>query len=137
MMKFRIHQNRYSILIFIAILCTFSVVNAQDTKPIVKPKPTIAPKPVVVKPQPKPPVVETQPSTNWRNKYDYIETFSDGLAVVRKYSKYGFVDRAGNEVIPLIYDYAYFFVDGLAAVVKNGKTFTINKQGKCIHNCPK
>ncbi|MBK7505879.1 MAG: hypothetical protein IPI52_12750 [Bacteroidetes bacterium] len=32
-MKFRIHQNRYSILIFISVVCTFYSVNAQDTKP--------------------------------------------------------------------------------------------------------
>ncbi len=65
-MNLRIHQNRYSILIFIAILCTFSVVNAQDTKPIIKPKPTTAPKPVVVKPQPKPITTQTD------NKYSTV-----------------------------------------------------------------
>jgi uncharacterized protein (TIGR02145 family) len=66
MMNLRIHQNKYSILIFIAILCTFSVVNAQDTKPIIKPKPTTAPKPVVVKPQPKPITTQTE------NKYSTV-----------------------------------------------------------------
>ena len=59
-MNLRIHQNRYSILIFICVVCTFYAVNAQDTKPIIKPKPSTAPKPVVVKPQPKPITTQTE-----------------------------------------------------------------------------
>ena len=131
-MKFRIHQNRYSILIFIAILCTFSVVNAQDTKPIVKPKPTTAPKPVVVKPQPKPPVVNTQTTTKWEDNYDENWRFSEGLAAVEKNGKYGFVDEAGKEVIPLIYDDVFDFSEGLAHVKKNDKHGFVDKTGKIV-----
>ncbi len=65
-MNLRIHQNRYSILIFICVVCTFYAVNAQDTKPIIKPKPSTAPKPVVVKPQPKPITTQTE------NKYSTV-----------------------------------------------------------------
>ena len=65
-MNLRIHQNRYSILIFISVVSTFYAVNAQDSKPIIKPKPTTAPKPVVVKPQPKPITTQTD------NKYSTV-----------------------------------------------------------------
>ena len=36
-MNLRIHKNRYSILIFISVVSTFYAVNAQDSKPIIKP----------------------------------------------------------------------------------------------------
>lgn len=58
--------------------------------------------------------------------------FSDGLAVVKKDGKYGFIDRTGKEVIPLIYDDAYGFYDGLAAVEKDGKMGYIDRTGKEI-----
>jgi uncharacterized protein (TIGR02145 family) len=65
-MNLRIHKNRYSILIFISVVSTFYAVNAQDSKPIIKPKPTTAPKPVVVKPQPKSNTTQTE------NKYSTV-----------------------------------------------------------------
>lgn len=53
-------------------------------------------------------------------KYDYVENFSEGLAVVciGDYStgKYGYIDATGKEVIPCKYDRASGFHSGLAAV---------------------
>lgn len=38
---------------------------------------------------------------------DRCGDFNEGLAVVSKDYKYGFINEDGNEVIPLMYDYAY------------------------------
>ena len=44
--------------------------------------------------------------------------------------KWGFIDKFGKEVIPLIYDYAKNFDDGLAQVKKGDKWGFIDKNGK-------
>ena len=53
-------------------------------------------------------------------KYDYADSYSEGLAVIRigddSKGKYGFIDKEGNEVIQPIYDYAESFSEGLAVV---------------------
>lgn len=43
--------------------------------------------------------------------------------------KYGFVNRYGDEVIPLIYDEAEDFDNGEAQVSINGEWFYIDKNG--------
>ena len=45
---------------------------------------------------------------------------------------YGFVDKNGKEIIPLIYEAAEEFKDGKAKVKKEGKEFYIDKTGKPI-----
>ena len=65
--------------------------------------------------------------------YDGIEDFSDGLAVVLKGDKYGYIDKMGNEVIPCIYEgdaWTATFHEGLALVKQGNRTFFINKKGK-------
>lgn len=67
--------------------------------------------------------------------YDAVGDFHDGLAMVHKGDKYGFIDKLGNEVIPCIYDFLpgrlnYNFHDGLAFVMQGEKHFFINKEGK-------
>ncbi|MBK9634133.1 MAG: WG repeat-containing protein [Bacteroidetes bacterium] len=97
-------MKRRLITFMLFLVCTMLVANAQDTKPIIKPKPTTTTKPAVVKAPPKPITKPTATTINFRDKYDYIGVFYEGLAVVRKYGKFGFVDNSGKEVIPLIYD---------------------------------
>jgi len=64
------------------------------------------------------------------NSFDFIFDFSESLASVRKGGKYGYIDRSGTVVIPLLYDEAYSFSsEGLATVVKNGITFCIDTEG--------
>jgi hypothetical protein len=47
--------------------------------------------------------------------------FHEGLALVLKHYKYGFIDKNGKEVIPLKFDYAGPFSEGLApAAMKSG-----------------
>jgi len=71
-------------------------------------------------------------------QYDDGREFSEGLAAVRVgewgTEKWGFIDKAGKEVISLQYDYAGDFHDGLAVVmVDDGETSRwgfIDKTGK-------
>ena len=63
--------------------------------------------------------------------YDIVGKFHEGLAIVSKDSKWGFIDEKGNLVIPNIYDEAYDLIDGLAIVSKDGQVieltaYTIN-----------
>jgi hypothetical protein len=68
------------------------------------------------------------------------DLFREGLAAVRlgddKTGKWGFIDKAGKEVIPCKYDITSGFSDGLAAVRlgdgKTGKWGFIDKAGKEI-----
>ena len=67
---------------------------------------------------------------DWKSKYDEVEFFSEGLAAVQLNGQWGFVDRQGNVVIPLMYDEVEFFSEGLAAVQLNNKWGFVNKTGK-------
>jgi len=66
--------------------------------------------------------------------YDMVSDFHEGLAMVTKGDKYGFIDKMGNEVIPCIYEFMEEvdpnFHDGLALVHQGEKHFFINKEGK-------
>jgi hypothetical protein len=55
------------------------------------------------------------------------------MAIVRTEDyKYGYIDKTGKVVIPLIYDYISPFSEGLAYVEKDGKCGYIDKTGKVI-----
>jgi len=43
--------------------------------------------------------------------------------------KLGYINQAGNNVIPPMYDAGSKFVDGLAQVERNGKVFFIDNKG--------
>ncbi|MCL1975778.1 MAG: WG repeat-containing protein [Firmicutes bacterium] len=82
--------------------------------------------------------ISNSTATSHENKYDWVEEYSEGLAVVHfdsydntenKYrdddhgwvsisdpGKFGFIDENGQEIIPLSYDWAFSFSEGLAAV---------------------
>lgn len=49
--------------------------------------------------------------------------------------KYGYVNLKGKEKISCQFDEADIFIDKQARVIKNGKTFYVNKKGKCIKDC--
>jgi antitoxin component YwqK of YwqJK toxin-antitoxin module len=77
-------------------------------------------------------------------KYDAIADFSEGLTavnvgcVIENYytgcvgGKWGYIDKTGKEIIPIIYDKAYSFSDGKAEVTLNGRTFYIDENGNEI-----
>ena len=64
--------------------------------------------------------------------YDTIDTFFEGLALVRKDDKWGFIGKTGKVVIPLQYDYVWDFSEGLARVQKDNKWGFIDKTGKVV-----
>ena len=55
--------------------------------------------------------------------------FHDGLAVVYKDGKYGYIYTKGTVVIDLIWDEAYDFSDGYAIVCKDGLGYIIDTNG--------
>lgn len=84
-------------------------------------------------------------------KYNKVEEFSDGLALVAILSKrnrylvmldrlrnnfvqdkYGFINTKGEEVIPLKYSYAESFNEGLAVVKLNSKFGFINTKEEVV-----
>ena len=65
-------------------------------------------------------------------KYEFAESFKDGLALVRLNRKFGFIDYSGKVVIDLMYDDASSFKNGIADVEVGGYKHTINKKGKKI-----
>lgn len=64
--------------------------------------------------------------------YDNASPFSEGLAVVEKSGKFGYINKNGEVVIPLKYMSAGDFVDGVASVETRDDYLTINKNGKVI-----
>ena len=65
-------------------------------------------------------------------KYEFAESFRDGLALVRLNRKFGFIDYSGKVVIDLMYDDASSFNNGTANVEIGGKKYTINKNGERV-----
>lgn len=67
------------------------------------------------------------------NHYAGISVFRNGLAVVVKDGRFGFIDKTGKTVIPFEYQFAYpFNQHNQALVLKNGKYGVIDKTGKII-----
>ena len=63
-------------------------------------------------------------------KYVAAFNFSENLAGVRKWDKWGFIDIEGNEVIPFKFEYVSHFQNGIAQVIFEGITRYINHEGK-------
>lgn len=73
--------------------------------------------------------VPAKPSTgSYSSKGKYV----DGIALVQRAKKYGYIDESGKEIIPLIYDYAQDFSEGMAGVWENNKYGFIDKTGKLV-----
>jgi len=64
--------------------------------------------------------------------YQYVEPFSEGLALVIKDDKLGFIDKAGKVMIPIEYQDGESFIDGTAIVSKSGQFGMINRNNKVI-----
>jgi hypothetical protein len=74
-------------------------------------------------------VVNSEDEIISNSGYDSIKELSEGLACVRKQSKYGYVDENGKEIIPLIFDDAGKFIEGITSAKLNGKLVLIDKDG--------
>ena len=74
-------------------------------------------------------------------KYDHDPNvawwhFNEGLARVNLNGKFGFIDKTGKEVIPLIYNDVYDFSEGLARVEFDNCDYGyIDKTGKVVITC--
>ena len=69
-------------------------------------------------------------------KYDWVQDFSEGLAMVRDENyKWGYIDKTGKEVVPCKYESAENFSEGLATVVLDDKYGYIDKTGKEVVPC--
>lgn len=68
-------------------------------------------------------------------QYDAISDFYEGLAVVMKGMKYGFIDENGEVVIPLMYDDAGHFSEGRARVMINGLYGFIDTSNLVVIEC--
>lgn len=65
-------------------------------------------------------------------KYDYVEDFSEGLAIVSIDSKVGFISKTGEKKIDLKFDDAYSFQNGYAVVEVDEKFGLINRSGEYV-----
>ena len=72
---------------------------------------------------------------HWSDRYSFIGDFFEGLAVVEKAGKRGYVDQSGNEVIPCQYDVADVFSEGLGAVKKGNRWGFVDKSGTEVIPC--
>ncbi len=64
--------------------------------------------------------------------YDTVNFFSEGLAVVQKGGKYGYIDKNDSLVIDMVYDAAGSFSGKRAFVRYEGKRFAINRLGQSV-----
>lgn len=65
-------------------------------------------------------------------KYMAAYSFSENLAGVKKWEKWGFIDIEGNEIIPFEYQYVEHFDNGVAEVIKDNEVFFINHKGQRV-----
>lgn len=63
-------------------------------------------------------------------KYDHVDRFSGGVAVVRKKSKKSYIGLNGQRITGQWFDSASPFKEGLGAVEQNNECFFINREGK-------
>ena len=63
-------------------------------------------------------------------KYDFVEEFFEGLAMVGENGKVGFINKNGKTIIPFKYDDASSFREGVAIVTQNEKYGLIDRLGK-------
>jgi hypothetical protein len=76
--------------------------------------------------------IDTSGKVVIKAEYDFVEPFSDGLAVVSKSGKMGYVNKAGVELIPPFFDEAEDFQNNLAIVSEGGQFGVINRSGKMV-----
>ena len=65
-------------------------------------------------------------------KYFQAQSFTEGLAAVREFSKWGYINKNGEWIILPQFDQAAPFEEGLASVVDNGRWGFIDDRGVFI-----
>ena len=72
-----------------------------------------------------------------QNSFNLSGDFYNGLALVKRDKKFGFINKKNEVVIPIIYDNALQFKGKKTIVQKDGISFFINKKGKKIKQISK
>ena len=67
--------------------------------------------------------------------YRSVHDFSEGLASVLRFNKYGFIDKQGNEIIPCKFDLVNEFHNGVAVVREGEKYGVIDCEGSHVVPC--
>lgn len=80
------------------------------------------------------PIIQTESASAYviEPQYEAVQRFSEGLAAVFMKERWGFINKQGDEVIPLSYDYVLPFREGLAAVASDNGWGFIDKTGDMI-----
>jgi len=77
---------------------------------------------------------ENQRLINLELDFNWFGNFKQGVALVKKNDKFGYIDKKGNILIPFIYDDALPFIKDIALVYlkKGNQCFFINKKGSKV-----
>lgn len=70
--------------------------------------------------------------TQTKNNYDAIYKSSNNFSVVEKDHLFGYINKKGEEVVPLIYSNAYDFDGTVGIVKKEGKVGAIDMKGNVL-----
>ena len=70
-----------------------------------------------------------------KQAYEVVGEFKEGLARIKKFGAYGFINEAGEQVIACNFSDASDFCEGLARVKKFGKFGFIDKNGEQVTRC--
>jgi hypothetical protein len=60
-------------------------------------------------------MIKTHMNT-WKDKYDWVGVFYEGVAIVRHCGKFGIIDKRGNELCTPKYSYMSSYYNGVARV---------------------
>jgi hypothetical protein len=77
-------------------------------------------------------VIDTKGKKIFAGRFQDLDVFCDGLAVVRLNDKYGFINSRGEMVIPPKFESARRFSGGIAFAYADGKRFYINQEGNTV-----
>ena|GEM_PF-5206026 len=67
-----------------------------------------------------------------RAVFNFVDSFSEGLAKVESYGKWGFIDRSGQWVVKPVFNFVDSFSEGLVAVESGGKWGFIDRSGQWV-----
>lgn len=67
--------------------------------------------------------------------YNFISSYHEGMAQVKKKGKFGFINTKGKEIIPCMYDETNLFSEGVAAVKRGNKWGYVDSLGKEVLPC--
>ncbi|WP_298036338.1 WG repeat-containing protein [uncultured Campylobacter sp.] len=70
-----------------------------------------------------------------KQAYEVVGEFKEGLARIKKFGAYGFINEVGEQVIACNFSDASDFCEGLARVKKFGKFGFIDKNGEQVTRC--